>query len=142
MPKAHPPHEVFRRRARMGLLVLGAQLLFGTTALAEEKEPLAVIELGGGMVGNGRFLCRRCWRLGYRSQLETPLGRTTSRMQKIRTRLGGSANLLEPFPLRPRYMHHRRYQKLRACYLALSEQNTADLVGFLFRLKRRSGIPT
>ena len=47
------------------------------------------------LYGSGRFLCRRCWGLPYRSQGESHWSRTTNLMQKIRGRLGGSANLLE-----------------------------------------------
>jgi hypothetical protein len=94
------------------------------------------------LYGSGRFLCRRCWRLPYRSQRESPWSRTTSRMQKMRARLGGSANLMEPFPPRPRYMHHRTYQRLWARYISLSRKNTADLAAFAFRLTRRAGIRT
>jgi len=61
-------------------------------------------------------------------------------MQKIRAWRGGSANRMEPFPLRPRYLHHRKYERLRARSSSLSRQNTADLAGFLFPLK--AGIPT
>jgi hypothetical protein len=39
-------------------------------------------------------------------------------------------------------MHHRKYHQLRARYLALSGQNTADLAGFLFRLKWQVAVPT
>jgi hypothetical protein len=48
-------------------------------------------------------------------------------------------SLSEPFPLRPRYIHHRKYQTLRARYMSLSRQNTVDLRGFVSRLKRRIG---
>jgi hypothetical protein len=94
------------------------------------------------LFGNGRFLCRRCWGIGYRSQRESRWSRTISRMHKLRARLGGSASLLEPFPLRPRYMRDRTYQTLRARYMSLSRQNTADLQGFVSRLKRRIGDTT
>jgi hypothetical protein len=94
------------------------------------------------LFGNGRFLCRRCWGIGYRSQRESPSSRTISRMHKLRARLGGSASLSEPFPLRPRYMRHRTYQTLRARYMSLSRQNTVDLQGFVSRLKRRIGDTT
>ncbi len=41
---------------------------------------------------------------------------------KIRGRLGGSANMTEPFPSRPRYMHRRTYQRLKRRYEAAMEQ--------------------
>jgi hypothetical protein len=63
-------------------------------------------------------------------------------MHKLRARLDGSASLLEPFPLRPRYMRHRTYQTLQARYMSLSRQNTADLQGFVCRIKRRIGATT
>jgi hypothetical protein len=63
-------------------------------------------------------------------------------MRKLRVRLGGSASLLEPFPLRPRYMRHRTYQTLWARYVPLSRQNTVDLQGLVSRLKRRIGATT
>ena len=34
------------------------------------------------------------------------------RAQKIRTRLEGSANMMEPFPKRPKGMHHDTYMRL------------------------------
>jgi hypothetical protein len=70
---------------------------------------------------------------------ESRWSRTISRMHNLRAGLGGSANLLQPFPLRPRYMRHRTYQTLRARYMSLSRQNTGDLQGFVSRLKRRIG---
>ncbi len=41
---------------------------------------------------------------------------------KIRGRLGGSANMGEPFPSKPRYMHRRTYQCLRRQYEAAVEK--------------------
>jgi hypothetical protein len=60
------------------------------------------------------FACRRCYGLAYASQQESPRFRSISRSQKIRMRLGGSANLFEPFPAKPPRMHWQTYNRLRA----------------------------
>ena len=60
------------------------------------------------------FACRRCYGLGYSSQQEAPMLRAIGRAQKIRIRLGGSANLTEPFPEKPKGMHWSRYLRLQA----------------------------
>jgi hypothetical protein len=60
------------------------------------------------------FACRQCYDLAYASQQETAMHRGIGQAQKIRMRLGGSANLCEPFPEKPRRMHWRTYLRLRA----------------------------
>ena len=60
------------------------------------------------------FACRRCYGLAYTSQQETPIHRGIGQARKIRTKLGGSANLCEPFPKKPKRMRRRTYQRLQA----------------------------
>ena len=38
--------------------------------------------------------------------------RSLHRAQDIRERLGGSANMMEPFPEKPKGMHHDTYMRL------------------------------
>ena len=52
--------------------------------------------------------------LSYASQQQTALYRGLEQARKIRMRLGGSADLLELFPARPKGMHRRTFQRLRA----------------------------
>ncbi len=60
------------------------------------------------------FACRHCYGLGYASQQESPQSRFIRRSRKIRMRLDGSPDLLQPLPKRPRGMHQRTYMRLQA----------------------------
>ena len=60
------------------------------------------------------FACRRCYGLLYASQQQTALDRCLEQARKIRMRLGGGVDLLEPFPGRPKGMHRRTFLRLRA----------------------------
>jgi hypothetical protein len=65
------------------------------------------------LYGPGKyFLCRHCYDLRYESQREDKGHRALRRAQKIRQQLGGSANMMEPFPNRPKGMHHDTYMRL------------------------------
>ena len=66
---------------------------------------------GTAVDGGASRVC--CHDLAYASQSETQVHRAITRVQKLRMRLGGSANLLDPFPGRPRGMHWRTYRRLR-----------------------------
>jgi hypothetical protein len=65
------------------------------------------------LYGPGRyFLCRHCYDLTYQSQRDNKMYRALHRAQKIRQHLGGSANMMEPFPEKPKGMHHETYMRL------------------------------
>jgi hypothetical protein len=59
------------------------------------------------------FACRHCLQLAYASQNKTPHLRLIGKAMKIRTQLGGSPNLFDPFPERPKGLHRSTYERLR-----------------------------
>ncbi len=92
------------------------------------------------LYGPGKyFLCRYCYDLRYESQREDKKDRALRRAQKIRERLGGSRSMMEPFPERPKGMHHDTYMKL---FWELHEGEMEHLAGMrerLDKLKQRVG---
>lgn len=69
------------------------------------------------LYGAGRlFACRHCSQLAYASQQEAARWRGIGKAQKIRMRLGGSPNMLEEFPDKPKGMHWRTYERRRAAH--------------------------
>ena len=91
------------------------------------------------LYGAGRlFACRHCYRLAYASQQELAHQRGLGKSQKIRMRLGGSPNMLEEFPDKPKGMHWRTYERWRRVHDAAEERSTIGLMGFVERLGRRS----
>ena len=70
--------------------------------------------------GRAGYRCRHCYSLRYPSQRERSHYRAISMAQRLRMRLGGSPDLSQPFPERPKGMHVRTYR----CLLAKDEQWT------------------
>ena len=58
------------------------------------------------------FACRGCHGLVYASQQEMPLYRNVTQAQKLRQRLGGSEDIFDPFPDKPKGMHWRTFRRL------------------------------
>jgi hypothetical protein len=68
------------------------------------------------------FGCRRCLGLAYATQRESPRFRAITKAQHLRIRLGGTTNLLEDFPARPKRMHGRTYDRLLARLMTAQER--------------------
>jgi hypothetical protein len=65
--------------------------------------------------------------------------RALRRAQKIRQRLGGTANMLEPFPDKPNGMHHDTYLRL---FWEHHEAEMEQLIGmreWLGRVEKKVG---
>jgi len=92
------------------------------------------------LYGPGRyFLCRRCYDLVYESQRENGMYRALHKAQAIRKRLGGSANMMKPFPERPKGMHHDTYMRL---FWEHNEAEMAQLAGmreWIDRMEKKGG---
>jgi len=61
------------------------------------------------LYGGDIFRCRRCCRLAYECSRENAGHRALRQAQKLRIRLGGSADMSKPFPDKPKRMHWKTY---------------------------------
>ena len=67
------------------------------------------------LYGTGKyFLCRHCYGLTYESCQNGPLQRIFDRANKLKKKLGGQPGLAYPVPYRPKGMHRRTYNKIKA----------------------------
>jgi hypothetical protein len=92
------------------------------------------------LYGPGKyFLCRHCCDLRYESQREDKKDRALRRAQKIRQRLGGSANITEPIPERPKGMHHDSYMRLFWEYDEAHREELDGMREWLDKLQKQMG---
>jgi hypothetical protein len=83
------------------------------------------------------FACRRCYDLAYASQQESLWCRGLGKAQKIRMQLGGSPNMVDVFPDRPKGMHWKTYDRLRRAHDLVQQKAVLGLTQFVDRLERR-----
>jgi hypothetical protein len=88
----------------------------------------------------GRWACRHCHQLTYATRQAIPRDRQLLRAQRIRRRLGGSANMLEAFPPKPKGMHSRTYERLRRAHDLAEQKAIAGFSQFLDLLDRQLGV--
>ncbi len=72
----------------------------------------------------GLYVCRHCIGANYSSQLQQPIDRIYSKLNALRERLGWSVGIINGIGSKPRYMHHRTYERLVSEY----EQLTNELI--------------
>ena len=61
----------------------------------------------------GNYACRVCHRAQYLSQKQNTTTRKRLAASKLRLQLGGLPDINEPVPSRPKWKHHRTYNKAR-----------------------------
>ncbi len=64
------------------------------------------------LFGLSRFLCRTCNNLTYSSQRERWSDRAMRKANRLREKLGGSPGIANCISPRPRYMHHKTYNRI------------------------------
>ena len=82
----------------------------------------------GVLYFNQSYQCRHCIGANYSIQLQQPIDRLFKRVAVIRERLDWPQGIANGKGERPRYMHHKTYQKLIAEHDELSQQIIERLI--------------
>lgn len=92
------------------------------------------------LYGPGKyFLCRHCYDLVYESQRENRMYRALHNAQSIRERLGGSANMMEPFPEKPKGMPWKTYERLWWEHHEAEMEQLAGIKAWIDRMEKEVG---
>ena len=89
--------------------------------------------LYGGLV----FACRHCYKLAYQCQRESGDDRTMRRADTIRLRLGWGAGIANPEGGKPKGMHWRTFERLRAEYRTFADASWSAMAERLGLIDRR-----
>ena len=85
------------------------------------------------------FLCQHCYDLSYQSQRDNAMYRALHKAQSIRERLGGSANMMEPFPEKPKGMHLKTYMRMFWEHHEAEMEQLAGMREWLDKLEKKVG---
>jgi hypothetical protein len=84
------------------------------------------------------LLCQHCYDLRYESQREDNKDRALRWAKKIRQRLGGSANMMGPFPERPEGMAHDTFMRLFWEHHEAEWEHLVGMQEWLDKLEKRA----
>jgi hypothetical protein len=88
------------------------------------------------LYGGGIFACRHCFRLAYASQRESRDSRAMQRANSIRRRLGWGVGIANPAGGKPKGMHWRTFEKLKAEHDAFASASWMDMAKRLGLMNR------
>jgi len=91
------------------------------------------------LYGGSIFACRHCHQLAYACQRETDDNRAMRRADTIRRRLGWGAGIANPEGGKPKGMHWRTFERLKAEHDAFANTSWAGVAERLGLTKRRLG---
>ena len=89
------------------------------------------------LFGGSIFACRHCHDLAYDSQRETDDDRAMRRADTIRRRLGWGAGIANPEGGKPKGMHWRTFERLKAEHDAFANASWAGMAARLGLMNRR-----
>ena len=89
------------------------------------------------LYGGSDFGCRTCRGLTYNTQRVPPASRPLERAQRFRVRLGGSVDMTQPFPPRPKGMHFLTYMKRAMRAWRAEDQANAEMRKWVASIRRR-----
>jgi hypothetical protein len=86
--------------------------------------------------GGDRFASRQAWRLGYQIQRVAHRDRASERLFRLQRKLGCDYGL-DAFPVRPKGMWHRTWERHLECYWELEETANLELAMVVARVTGR-----
>ena len=95
------------------------------------------------LFGGSIFACRHCHNLAYACQREKPEYKAMNRADKIRMRLGWGAGIANPEGGKPKGMHWRTYERLKArhdAFVGVSLAGMAQRLGSMIRRLDKLGL--